>query len=101
MRPPSPSAPLCPHTRLPRVGVGAELHRLCLLTNARRRITLHTAVSLEMPAGRPAGWSVRGTCINSQVGPGLGCRVVVPFGRGNRRAEGVVLAMEQGIQEGK
>jgi len=35
---------------------------------------------------------------NMALTPGM--RVVVPFGRGNRRAEGVVLAVEQGLAEG-
>jgi len=30
----------------------------------------------------------------------VGCRVTVPFGRGNRRTEGVVLSLEQGEAEG-
>ena len=31
--------------------------------------------------------------LSAQVGPGV--RVVVPFGRGNRRSEGIVLALGQ------
>lgn len=32
--------------------------------------------------------------------PAVGCRVLVPFGRGNRRLEGVVLAVREGSGEG-
>lgn len=38
------------------------------------------------------------------VPPGMevqpGARVIVPFGRGNRRSEGIVLAVQQGMQDG-
>ena len=37
----------------------------------------------------PAGMDVR-----------VGCRVLAPFGRGNRTSEGVVLSLEQGVPSG-
>ena len=39
-------------------------------------------------------------CVPEQMELLPGMRVVVPFGRGNRRAEGVVLAVEQGGNQG-
>ncbi len=32
--------------------------------------------------------------------PGVGCRVLVPFGRGNKRLEGIVMAVRDGAEDG-
>ena len=34
-----------------------------------------------------------------ELGAAVGCRVLVPFGRGNRTSEGVVLSVSSGVPE--
>ena len=38
--------------------------------------------------------------VPSDMEVSVGCRVLVPFGRGNRSSEGVVLSLEQGVPSG-
>ena len=38
--------------------------------------------------------------VPSDMEVSVGCRVLVPFGRGNRTSEGVVLSLEQGVPSG-
>ena len=37
--------------------------------------------------------------LGEELGAGVGCRVLVPFGRGNRTCEGMVLSVRRGVPE--
>ena len=47
------------------------------------------AIDKPYSYGVPAGMDVS-----------VGCRVLVPFGRGNRTSEGIVLSLEEGLPDG-
>ena len=37
--------------------------------------------------------------LGEELGAGVGCRVLVPFGRGNRTCEGLILSVQRGVPE--
>ena len=70
--PPALLLPSAPAPGSPGWGWGRAAPALSSDQRTQKNYLAHCC--LETAAGRPAGWSVRGTCINSQVGPGLGRR---------------------------
>ena len=38
--------------------------------------------------------------VPAEMALGVGCRVLAPFGRGNRTSEGIVLSLEDGVPAG-